>query len=296
MVFFVYNGYWGGELQMNDENRTTEVTRREPNYSKDIKLDVKNEYIYADHPTGISVHAMRLLRIAIAQCQKGDDQLYEYAFNIPDLAEMIGCDKHNLYRVADEVTDQMMRVLLKVGEMKPGSKAKKRHVFDTCDYEDGTVVMKLHRDMEDLLLNLGRRFTKIPIEPILMMKSKYGIRMYELICQKLMGHYPYAAVATEIQITLEEIRIVTGTKDNKTYDIVSNLKRKILIPAITDIEKCADWKIVIKDLKRGRRITGFSLEVWRRGGWEAMEKCKKEGRLPQTEELPGQMSIFDFDV
>lgn len=280
-----------------------EVAKRDPNYSTDIKMDVQNEYVYADHPTGMTVYAMRLLRIAIAQCKKGDKMLYEYSFNVPELAEMIGCDKHNLYRIADDVTDQLLRVLLKSGEkIKPGAKGKKRHVFEECDYDDGYITLRLHKDMEELLLNLGRRFkgfTKIPLEPILLMQSKYGIRMYELICQKMMGAYPHASHAVGITISLDEVRAVTGTSKKKTYDIISNLKNKVLKPALADIEKCADLKIICTDIKKSRSITGFSLEIYKRYGWEVIERKKQNGEFlieEQEKPIDGQQNLFDYGL
>lgn len=279
-----------GNIIDNDDKQ------RMPSYRTDVSVDVKNEYVYADHPTGISVNAMRLLRIAIAQCRKGDDKLYEYTFNIPDLAEMIGCDKHNLYRIADTITDQLMRVLLKTGEMKPGQKGMKRHIFDKCDYDNGEVILKLHPDMEYLLLNLGRRFTKIPLEPILIMRSKYGIRLYELICQKMMGNHPYSTVATSVEVSLEDVRTVTGTAGQKSYDVISNLKRRVLMPALEDIEKAADWKIKCHDIKKSRTIKGFCLEIWTAKGFETIEDCKKNGIIPPqpVKEVPGQLSLFDL--
>lgn len=271
------------------------MSKREPDYRTDNKMVVRNDYVYADHPAGMSIHAMRLLRVAITQCRKDDKEFYEYEFNVSDLAEMIGCDKSNLYRVADEATDQLLRVLLKTNKIDRNTKGKKYPIFYRCEYDNGYIKLQLHPDMEKLFLNLKNQFTRIPLAPMLLMQSKYGIRLYEMICQKMMSHYPYADKCTVIELSLDEVRAVTGTENQKTYDIISNLKRRILIPALKDIEAAAGLKIICTDLKRSRRIVGFSLEIWSQTGYAYIEKCKAEGKLPgQDDNIPGQISIFDM--
>ena len=277
------------------------MSKREPNYNEEenMHIDVRNDYVYAKHPQKISIYAMRLLRIAIAQCKMGDNEFYEYSFSVPRLAEMIGCDSHNLYRVADEITDQLLMIILKTGKMAPGKKGKKYQVFSLCEYsEDGEVVMQLHPNMREMLLNLKPGFSEIPIAPMLMMQSKYAVRLYELICQRIgIKNMPYANVASSINISVEDIRLVTGTDQKKTYDHISHLKNKVLLPALADIEKCADWKIICIDKKKGRRITSFDLEIWDSIGYAVVERCKRTGEpLPDRyrDQIPGQMSLFDI--
>ena len=62
----------------------------------------------------------------------------------------------------------------------------------------------------------------------------------------------------------------------------------MLAPAIKEIEENANWKIIYTDVKKGRKIVGFNLEVWSAIGYAYMERCKQEGVLP------GQMDITDF--
>ena len=136
--------------------------------------------------------------------------------------------------------------------------------------------------MTELFLQLKSNFTRIPIAAVLTMKSKYGIRLFEVICDKLQSNFPYANVATEITLTLEEIRKATGTEKKKTYDRISNLKDRLLNPSLKDIEENADWKIICTDIKRGRKIDAFSLEIWDRNGYEIIQQCIREGKpLPQ---------------
>lgn len=270
------------------------MEKREVDYNKNNKMVVRNDYVRAIHPDRMNVNAMKLFRLAIAQCKMNDQELYEYQFKISDLAESFHIDKSNLYRETQKMCLNMMQMVLLYGDNNPKGSWSMKHIFDSCRYEEqsGIITVGLHKDMSELLLRLKRDFTKIPIAAVLTMKSKYAIRLFEVMCEKMRNCMPYAGNATEIQLSLEEIRRATGTDKKKTYDILTNIKKRILIPAFAEIEEAASWKIICEDEKRSRRVVGFRLEVWSRNGWEYMEDCKRKGIIP--EQIPGQQTIFDY--
>lgn len=273
---------------------------RKPKYDDDNKVTVRNDFVKADYPREMTATDLKLLRLVIAQCRKSDTEFYEYQFNAVDIAEQFGMDKSNLYREAKKSVKRLFKCDLEVGT---ADEYELLHIFRTAKYKSGVFTMQLSEEVDKLFLQLKRNFTNIPILPILAMKNKNSIRIYELICQKFMSHYPYADHAVSVSMTLEELREITKTTQAKSYDHISHFKNKVLNPSIAEIEEAADWKILVKPKKLSRKIIGFDLEVWSRNGWEVIEKCKREGTLPpmpkyreETPEEPmeGQMTIFDY--
>lgn len=272
--------------------------KREADYRPEAKLTVRNDFVTADYPIDITATDMKILRMVIAQCRKNDTEFMEYDFSAVDLAEKFNMDKSNLYRVARSCVKRLFKCDLTVGDDK---KFEMLHIFRTVKYEDGRFTMKLSEEVEKLFLQLNRDFTDMPLLPILSMRNKNSIRIYELICRKCMRQYPYADHATEITISTEELRKVTETSNTKSYDHTGHLKSRVLIPSITEIEKAASWKIFCNDLKKSRKVTGFCLEIWSRDGWEYIQDCKEKGILPNRgkygnddNQVPGQMSISDY--
>jgi len=269
------------------------MDKRKPDYNEDNKMVVSNNYVTAVHPEKMNINAMKLFRLVITQCRMTDKGFYEYEFKISDLAKVLEVDRSDIYRDTQEMCKNLMQTLLFVGDGNPKHNWKYKHIFETCEYsaKEEAVTIQLHPDMSDLFLKLKSDFTRIPISAVLMMKSKYAIRLFEVICEKLKSNFPYANVSTEITVTLDEIRKATGTEKKKSYDLAGHVKAKILKPAFQEIEQCANWKIVCKDIKHARKITGFNLEVWSSAGYAIMEKCKREGTLPP---IMGQMHISDY--
>lgn len=251
--------------------------KREADYRPEIKLTVRNDFVTADYPVDITAVDMKILRMVIAQCRKTDTEFMEYQFSASDLADKFNMDRSNLYRAARSCVKRLFKCDLTVGDDK---KFEMLHIFRTVKYADGRFTMRLSDEMEKLFLQLNRDFTNMPLLPILAMRNKNSIRIYELICQKLMGNYPYADHAMEVTLTTEEIRRVTETSKTKSYDHTGHLKSRILIPSVTEIEKTADWKVIICDMKNSRKVIGFRLEVWGRNGWEYIEDCKRKGIIP----------------
>ena len=275
-----------------------EKEKREVDYGEDHKVTVRNDFVTAAYPKDITAADLKLLRLVISQCRKNDTEFYEYTFKVQDIAEMFGVNKSNMYRVAHETALRLFNCNLK---LEDGKRYKLIHILQTAEYDSGAFTLQLSGETAKLFLRLQRDFTNIPLLPILAMKNKSSIRIYELICQKFIGHYPYADYATEVQLTTNEIRKVTETEKQKSYDHIGHFKARIFRPAIEEIEKAAGWKIIQHDLKKGRAVIGFRLEVWSRNGWEYIEDCKEKGILPNRGkygnddgQVPGQMTFADY--
>lgn len=274
-----------------------EKEKRNVDYRPEVKLTVRNDFVTADYPIDITAVDMKILRMVIAQCRKNDTEFMEYQFSAVDLADKFNMEKSNLYRVARSCVKRLFKCDLTVGDDK---NFEMLHIFRTVRYEDGQFTMRLSEEMEKLFLQLNRDFTNMPLLPILAMRNKNSIRIYELICRKCMGNYPFADHATEMILSTEELRKITETSNTKSYDHIGHFKSRVLIPSITEIEKSADWKIICNDVKKSRKVIGFRLEVWSRNGWEYVEDCKAKGIIPNRgnreaeTQVPGQINLFDY--
>lgn len=276
------------------------MAERKPDYREQNKIVVSNDYIRAVHPARMGISAMKLFRLTIMQCRMNDNGFYEVEYRLSDIADLFETKTKDLYRDIVKSSVSMMQTVLTILDEK-GKVRRILPIFKKWEYypETSSIKIMLNEEMAPLFLQLRKNFTRIPVSAILTMKSRYAIRIYELICEKLQSNFPYADIATEIFVTLDEVRSVTNTDTKKTYDKLSNFKNKVLLPSIAEIESDAGWKIILEDVKQGRRVTGFRMEVWSRNGWEYVQDCKKKGILPnrknpEEEQLAGQMTIFDF--
>lgn len=117
-------------------------------------------------------------------------------------------------------------------------------------------------DVVPLITRLEEQFTKYEAKQIAYLTSKYAIRLYELLISwREVGKVP--------QLELSEFRNRLGLIDNE-YTAMSDFKKRVLEPAIKQINEHTDIIVKFEQHKRGRTISGFSFTF--------KQKRKKENK------------------
>lgn len=96
-------------------------------------------------------------------------------------------------------------------------------------------------------------FTEYLLKQTSTMKSGYSVRLYELLIQWK------AAVNTPV-FELQQFRKQLGIEETE-YKNMCDFKKGVLTLALTEINKKSDIKVVMKQHKKGRNISGFSFTV-----------------------------------
>ncbi len=112
--------------------------------------------------------------------------------------------------------------------------------------ETGCFEITFHQDMLPFLYDLQTRYTRYSLDNVLTMKSKYGIRLYELLKS-------YQYLGKEITFTVDELR---HRLDAEKYTRYPDFRRYVLEKAIDDINECSDIQIGYIPVKsHGKRAT-----------------------------------------
>ena len=261
---------------MSKEKR--ELDRREI-----IKVVTKNDFIVAEGLAKLSLNARKLLYLAIAQCRKNDVEFYEYSTTPSDLAEMWGISRQRVYQKADEITDELMMMFIKI---KPkGKKFKKYQLFEYCEYDDDSMVtFKISADMARLFLKINGDFTQPPLSQFMKMRSKYSMAIWHLMQREMGSRLPGVTAPIEFDLTLEELRKVTDTQDK--FKLTGHFKERVLNQAIKEIKENLLADITYTDLKRGKKITGFRFTASNVfGNLNAEELTLRERQIVRKAEL-----------
>lgn len=115
----------------------------------------------------------------------------------------------------------------------------------------GKIKLRFDDDLIPFLLQLKERFTRYQLKNILNLKSKYSIRLYELMKQ-----YEFRK---QKEFKLEELKKILFIEDK--YDRVYDLEKYILKVAKQEINKHTDINIDYEKIKTGRRITSILFTI-----------------------------------
>ena len=130
-----------------------------------------------------------------------------------------------------------------------------------------------------LITRLEERFTQYEMKQISELSTGYAIRLYELlICWRTTGKTPV--------IELSEFRQKMGVLDSE-YQRMHDLKKRVLEPALEQINEHTDITATYEQHKKGRTITGFSFKFKQKKKIEA-ETPKNSDSSPHIEK-PSQI-------
>jgi len=123
----------------------------------------------------------------------------------------------------------------------------KRVYFKT----EGRFYIEFHEDLMPYIANLKARYTKYELVNIGAFTSTHTIRLYELCSQ-------YKTVG-EREIKLSELKDWLQIKDK--YPAFKDLKKRVITPAINEINAKSDLLVNVEPIKRGRSIVSLKFTI-----------------------------------
>lgn len=225
---------------------------RELNTKESVKVVTSNSFITACGLEDLSLKGRKLLYLAISQCKKTDTEFFEYSISVKSFADMMDIDASNIYVEMDATTDELMRTFIKY---RDGKSVRKYSLFSLCQYNDATIRFKLNPDMTEFLLELKGNFSQPLLAEFVRMRSPYSMAIWHLMQREMKSQKPYADHIIEFDLSLDELREVTGTE--KKLEKLSNFKNRVLDKALKEIDENCNVAITYDNLKQGRKVIGF---------------------------------------
>lgn len=155
------------------------------------------------------------------------------------------------WRALKRATDELMTRTVTL-HPKSGH-TKKIAWFDSAEYiaQEGRVKVQFGWSINVRLQGMLEKFTKINLLAIGKLGSFHSIRLYELVSQFRSTGYR--------RISIENFRLAMNCLD--LYPRIGDMKTRVLNPALKEINEKSDFSIECRDIKRGRKITGFEFII-----------------------------------
>lgn len=234
--------------------------------SFDFCLDPGNYVCQANSLIGgkqaLRLNSAKLIRAAIMQVVRYDEELKPYIITIGELAKLLNVPKSNIYRDIDDITNDILNNPVYIREEK-GKKIRwiKISWVTRCEYNsDVGVLIKLNDELKPFLLNLKEHYTQYTLDNILVMKSVYAIRLYELLQSKIMTRI-LPKTGQDIELSLETLKECCGCEENKAYKIFSNFRTRVIDIAVKEINEKTLYTLSYKYVKNGKSIIGLIFHI-----------------------------------
>lgn len=229
----------------------------------------------------LSLQEQRCVLYAISKIKPEDTVFQEYTFELADFYRLCGLQK--------ESYTELKAILI-------GLKQKTWWVETAPDVEStvswfnkvrtnkksGTVTVRFDDDMMPYLLELTKQdkfYTHYQLKYILPMKSQYAIRLYEILKS-------YQRNNIEWFFEVDKLKKQLNCENYKNF---ADFNRRVLEPAVAEINEFTDIKIAWDTVKEGRKVARV---VFYMTGKKKGELLEADRAISDT--LDGQIDILDL--
>ncbi len=202
----------------------------------------------------LSLQGNRFLAFAISLLDRSQNpeigKPIELEIPVKEFAATFELDQKSAYREIEILADQLQR---KIITLQPDQSLNGRRVkvgiITKQEYLDGAgrVWLRFDEDLVPHLLGLKAQFTQYRIKDVYQFSKASSWRVYELLKQyKDIGQRAFE---------VEEFKRKVGVAEH--YKVIADLRKRVIDPAIAEINAKSDIQVQYDQKKRGRRITGF---------------------------------------
>lgn len=194
----------------------------------------------------LSLQESQVILWLLTQIRPNDEDFKPHKLQIAEFAKFTGVHVGNKYNELQEITEKLMRRVLKIYE--PEMQDLLQVSWLSSAYyksKQGYVLLRFDPGLKPYLLQLKSQFTKISIADTLKLKSVYAIRILELLLQ-------YQAIGHR-NITINELRAYCGIESQEYADYF-DLKRKVIEKARSEITAKTDYAIEYSEIKESRKV------------------------------------------
>lgn len=196
----------------------------------------------------------------------------EYDFNISEYCKVCGIEDNgrqyeDVKATLKALRDKSIWITLPNGdETTVGWLAKA-----TTNKRYQTAKIKLDEDMVPYLFDLKEKFLSYGLKNILNMKSQYSIRLYELLksIHDQKGSFDHRDKLTKSkdpfvidwEVYIDELKKTLMVDKIKTYENFAGFKRKVLEPAIKEINLLTDINVEYEPITKGRKVVKIQFKI-----------------------------------
>lgn len=241
-----------------------------------------------DASFNLSLVEQRLMLLAIVEARELDKLTPDTPIEVKATAyrDQYKTDESNAYSQLADATKQLFnRQFSYIDKYKGEDCITVARWVNRASYlnDRGTVVLYMSSEVISMISRLQANFTQYLLEQVSDFKSKYSIRLYELLIK-------YRDIGVSKKFEIGELRSKLGL-ENTEYKAMCDFKGYVLDKAIKEISDKADIQIKYDQFKEGRTISHILFKFIKR-----KETKQKKSKDQNTVDLFNGMTDKQLDM
>lgn len=199
----------------------------------------------------LTLQEQKIILTLASMVQPNDTDFKEYEFKIKDFIKLLGLKDQSKYTELPKITRELKK---KVFDIREGTDIIQASWLGGVRYKtkEGVLILSLDKGLKPYMLELKEFYTSYKLENILTMKSKYSIRLYEILKSNQFKQ--------TWEVDLENFKKLIGATEN-SYSIYQNVKNRILLKSKDEINVKTDIRFEFEEVKTGRKVTSIKFYI-----------------------------------
>lgn len=237
----------------------------------DKRLVVKDNALI-DASFSLSLIEQRLMLLAIVEAREINNlsSSTPIKVTVKSYIEQYKADENSAYKQIQDAANNLFDRQFSYYDKNKDKRYKERWIYKASYMDDkGYIEIFFTPDVISMISRLEVEFTKYLLNQVSDFKSKYSIRLYEIIIK-------WATKGQTERYKLDDLRDMLGLESNE-YRMMSDFKLHVLDKAVKEINKTEKIQFTLKydQFKAGRIITHIQFKM-------KMKPIKKNDREDQN--------------
>jgi plasmid replication initiation protein len=223
---------------------------RKPASNNALAAQVVKKNALVPSLAGLQLSELRLLAFCLAKLHTSATKNRAITVRVAEVCEIFRMETHAAYSVIREV---MLSLSGKPAEFDIGTKKHISVWFSTLEYEanTGEFTFRISPEMKPYLLELADQFTLYRLADVYRFSSASAWKLYENLARW--------RSAGKWSVDLDELRELLGVAGK--YPLWRDFCKRVIAPALDQINTQTDLTVVYEPTKRGRRFTGLAFVI-----------------------------------
>lgn len=216
------------------------------------KLIVKDNRLVREARYDLTLSQQKFVLYIISKIEKDDPPDKVYSVSVKEICSLLDIGEiGSNYRYLKAGIDALASKAFWLYERSTNATVRLQWLEHIKIYHGSEVVsFQFDPSLRPYLFALRNNFTAFELRDILQMKSKYAIRLYEILrSYAFIGMY---------EVELEELKNLLMATSYTSYD---NFRRKVLEVAIDDINYCTTLLVSYTSQRRNRRVARLIFDI-----------------------------------
>ena len=215
---------------------------------KNVLFVKSNDLIEARY--NLSLSEQKIILYAVSKLDRSQENFEVMSLKVRDFAELLGTTKERYSEIRDIIRGLRKKELIinaQEGEIITGWVSSMQYMD-----KEGAIELEFSRKLTPYLLQLRKKFTRYQLKNILYLKSKYSVRMYQLMKQ-----YEVIKRRTFMLKDIKKMLMIDEDQYKRMYDF----ERFVLKQSTDEINEYTDINISYVKNKKGRSIDSITFVI-----------------------------------